>query len=387
MQSVFRPLLAVLFGVLAALAGGCGDPRPPGGSGRLEAKPGAPPVLVLEGSPYEMGWWQGHLLKDRIRTLHPAWRDELRAALTPGEQGGAGGAALRRAIDVHVDLCVDQTIHRLSENMLQELEGMAAGCGLTKEGLIRLEVMRDALRMKGMDPRLWGSVGLAAEPGGYTAGAYWTGPDVAGHRKDLLVIKRVQPDGSITTVVTWPGSLGGIAGVNDTGVGYVSAEGRVSQEQAMGFGGGRPLTIAAREALDDNDRGYDLLAQVTGTMGHAFLAFSMRRDRDDPAPRVEAIGAFKVYAAIEPPWILDDARYMAVGPYEVLDHPDAKALQAAIRQDPLTPEEFWLRVALHAADAGTNRHTGPHVSIYFKDGTAGLVLAASEKWVATYVLK
>lgn len=339
--------------------------------------PGAGAVLHVRGSPYEMGWWQGHLLKDRIRTLHGRWRDELHAALTPGREGGQGGKALRRGLEIHCDLCVDQTIHRLSERMLQELDGIAAGCGLTKEGVVRLEVMRDALRMKGMEARLPGAIGLAREPAGYEARAWWSGADADAQGGELLLISRWPESGPRTCVVAWPGTLGALAGVNDAGLGFASVEGDVTQARRMGFGGGRPFTIAAREALEENERGYDLLAQVTGTMGHGFLAFSMRREKDMPQPYVEAIAGFHVYAAPDPPWVLDDEAYIAVAGYEVLNSPDAAALQAAIRDPQLTSDEFWLRVASHATPASDKPHAGPWMSIRFKGGRASVVFRAS----------
>src|SRR5688572_24133139 len=79
-----------------AALGGCGEPDV-GGSGRLERVEGggAGDHLILEGTPYQMGWWHGHLLKDRIRALHEEWQRQ--AFALDGDLMSADTQARRKA--------------------------------------------------------------------------------------------------------------------------------------------------------------------------------------------------------------------------------------------------------------------------------------------------
>ena len=122
-------LLVLLLPLLASPWAGCGQPRAPGGSGRLDSVEGQPDLLIVAGSPHEMGWWHGHLLRDRILE-----RVAVARRLEPAE---------------YLDLFVDQAKMRISERLRQELEGMAEALGAEPDALLRAEVARDGLRFRG----------------------------------------------------------------------------------------------------------------------------------------------------------------------------------------------------------------------------------------------
>jgi hypothetical protein len=361
---------ALLLALLAPLPA-CGNARPPGGSGGLhDGTDGRPARLVVRGSPYEMGWWQGHLLRERIRRLHGAWRAELLEAVLAVPGGGAGGRALRTGVDDFCTICVDQTIHRLSERMLQELDGIAAGAGMSREGVVRLAVMREALRMRGLEPGFVGAAGLLAEPGGYEARAWWSGWEAARHGADLLLVQREPQGAPASVVVAWPGSLGGLAGLTASGLGYAAAEAAVSNPRRLGFGAGRPFYVAARHALEEATSAGSLHAEVTGTMGHVLLSFSMPVSEGGNVPAgVEAMAGFEVYAGSEVEWTLDHRSFIAVGPYEAPERPGARAL-AVLQEDTLvSPAERWLQLERHAAPGSDAPPAGPRVVM--RHGPAG----------------
>jgi hypothetical protein len=240
------PLLG--FALLAA----CGD-RDPGGSGRFEDG-----ILVLEGSPRQMGWWHGRLLKDRIRDLHA----DLRRAAFEGAPGALGRAAqLEQACRQYSAL----VLPLLPERARQELDGLAEGSGIPAEDLLLVEVMRDGLRFhEGGARPLAGH--LRARAGG--RGAAWEseGPDAARLEPEWILVDRRPAGGTRSVVVAWPGSLGAVAGAGPRGVAALAAE-RILEIEREGLNG-PPFPISLRAALEDARDGADLLARLSRTTGH-----------------------------------------------------------------------------------------------------------------------
>jgi len=357
-------LAAALLGLFLALPA-CGDPRPPGGFGRLDTREGLPDRLVLEGTPYEMGWWHGRLLRARIRALAedvvgPFWR---RSAQQHSQD--AVDAAMRKAWTDHLDLCVDQTLYRLSERLLQELEGMAASTGLEPKDLIALDVARDALRMKGLEAGLPGAAGIGLVEGGCEARIFWGGVDAAWLAEHAIVIQR-KPSGARENVaLAWPGSVGALAAAAAGGRGYGVAEVDIRDRRRMGFGGGRPFAIAAREALQTSADAGDLLAASTATMGHLFLGFVVHPDATPPVQALAGVGAFQ--GTPDPLYALGEDAFLALGPYEDAASPAVKDLREAVVETPgLQIEERWLRLREHAGRRGGA--DGPEVHIRWQPG-------------------
>lgn len=364
--------IALLLTLILALGGGCGKPRKPGGSGDLLPGPdGAPDVLRLSGSPYQMGWWQGHLLRDRILALHEAWEAALFEQLIGKTRSTAGAKGVREALEQYIDLILDQTLLRLSERMRQELDGMASGCGVAVEQLLRLDVLRDALRMKGLPPRLTGAAGLLPRPGGeYEARAYWGGSDVEVLSSQWLLVRREPDGGPVTIVLSWPGSLGAVAGLRADGLSYLCGDGAVGNRKRMGFGGGRPFLVAARQMLEETKSAFDLITESTGTMGHCLLGTSVHRI--DGVPRVFALAAFAVYSQSDPEWTLDRAPFLAVGPYDQLESPNAIALRESTGAPDLEPDERWLRLRGHADPLGAAPGGQPSATIEWRAARGSL---------------
>lgn len=360
-----RPIQALLLGLVLAL-GACGEPRSPGGFGRLDVRAGLPDRLVLEGSPHEMGWWHGHLLRDRILKLRKAGEERLlkRAfGWNAVRVDDSTGRVL--ALKQHLELCVDQTLHRLSERVLQELEGMAVATGLEPAELIRLDVARDAWRMKGMDGALPGAAGVGLVEGGFEARVFWGGEDAAWLAENAVVIHR-QPVGERESVaLTWPGSMGAVASATAGGRGYVACEVDMRDKRRLGFGGGRPFFVAARGALQTTGSAEDLLAASTATMGHLFVGFVARPGEQPAVESLGGVGAFQ--GSPDPIVALGDDPFLALGPYEDAQNPDVKAVrESVVRPEGLSNEERWLRLREHAGRA--DGADGPEVRIVWTPG-------------------
>ncbi len=254
-RAALRRLGSVGLGIVllgALIFGGCGDPVV-GGSGTWMAgrstEDGALPRLVVRGTPYEMGWWQGRLLREAIRDLHPDWQD---AALGTGD----GGDVLRRAFAVYVD----QVRRRLPEVARQELDGLAAGSGLAAEALLLTEVMRDGLRFHGADvadgrrERLEGILAVEGRDPLRLLLAP-TGRDAVLLERAILV-ERHPIEGPVTTLLAWPGSLGGIAGCADTTGRAVLAVEVAADLQRQSLLDA-PFTLLLRRALEGGPAGDD----------------------------------------------------------------------------------------------------------------------------------
>lgn len=356
-------LLLTAWGLVA-----CGGSPPPGGHGALVHERGKPDLLVLEGSPYEMGWWHGHLLRDRILALRERWEAALFQATVGSPTNGADGKGAAGALRAHCDICEDQTRHNLPERMLQELDGMAAATGLEPRELVWIDVLRDALRMKGLEPRLVGAAGLARTTQGLEARGWWTGPDTDVLAEEWLVIHRKPKQGPETVLVSWPGSLGGVAALTRDGRGYILAGAEVADRRRQGFGAGRPFNISAREALPASDSVGLFMAMTKATMGHVLLAFSTHPGRDEHP--VKAMGAFVYYVDPDPPRVMGEQPFLAVPPYENPHDPRARALREALRAGVDEPEERWQRLRAHADARGEARGDGPRV-VLRHDGAGG----------------
>lgn len=362
-------LLGTLLWTGVALAPGCGADRAPGGGGTLtEGSEGAPRVLHLRGSAYQMGWWHGHRLKARIRALLPAWRDALfieTVGVPYAERQHAAARALRDTIEFYVDQCQ----HRMSERLKQEYDGLSAGCGVPVIELIELEVLRDVLRTKGMAARLRGSMAATMDGSTLRARAWWSGTDASTWAQHLLVIRRTPENGGDHTVLTWPGSLGAMAGMRPDGMAMISAEVDLTDEHRRGFSGGLPFALVVRNALEHatSYRALAGLAGSAGTMGHVVLSAHGRTG--------EVVGSLEASASgYEVPQFLADTRFLAIGPYERLPGPRANALRRATNVPGLSLDERFAIVGRHADTNPKSEPTGPTLELAWAPGGVRLTV-------------
>jgi hypothetical protein len=193
----------------------------------------------------------------------------------------------------------------------------------------------------------------------------WGGEDAAWLAEHAVVIHR-QPVGERESVaLTWPGSVGAVACAASVGRGYVACEVDMRDKRRLGFGGGRPFFVAAREALQTSPDAEDLLAASTATMGHLFVGFIARPGAQPPVQSLGGVGAFQ--GSPDPIVALGDDAFLALGPYEDAKSPDVEAVwESVVRPPGLSNEERWLRLREHAArKEGAD---GPEVRIRWTPG-------------------
>jgi hypothetical protein len=295
-----RLAIACAFLVLPALsAGGCADPGV-GGAGELVRAAGGGPGdhLILAGTPYEMGWWHGHLLKDRIRALHEEWQKQAFALdgdlLSPAtkERRAAALALVEPVLQKH-----------LPEEVRREYDGLAAGCGLPVRTLLLTEMITDILRFTEREPRL------------LTGHDVRTGQDVGvrlrfdGPWQRLLApqwtwITRKTPSGRATTALTWPGSLG--ASLAARADGLVALEREEAIESGREGLAGTPFRVSLRRGMERADGPATLLAALARTTARQVLAVDLAKDTG-LRQRIAMAGDEPTEAPLPPPAAPDDS--------------------------------------------------------------------------------
>jgi len=87
-------------------------------------------VLYTGGTPYDIGYWHGYLLKDQVRATYEGFLEIVESEID-------GGMAV-------VDLAWSQMEPFVTEDWRQEMQGLADGSGLTLQEVHRIQAMGDA---------------------------------------------------------------------------------------------------------------------------------------------------------------------------------------------------------------------------------------------------
>ncbi len=213
------------------------------GAGWLEMIDGYP-VLHLKGSPREMGYQHGALLKDKVRSnMHNLL--ELKAEETLVEVGPVK-IKPRQAIELIIG--IQEPF--VPKKYFEELEGLAAGSGLK---------VADA-RAANFIPELFHCSGFAIANSATKDGTLYHGRvldyGIDWGLQDHAVLIVAEPDGGIPFVnVSYAGFIGSVTGMNaeHVSIGEMGGGG-------LGFWTGIPMSLLVREALE---KGKDLETAIS----------------------------------------------------------------------------------------------------------------------------
>jgi isopenicillin-N N-acyltransferase-like protein len=204
------------------------------GAGWLELIDGYP-VLHLKGTPYEMGYQHGALLKEQIRrNLHHLL--EVKAKEAPTVQIGPLTLTVRTAIEMILKL---EEPH-VPQRYFDELAGVAAGAGLSAADV----------RAANFIPELFHCSGFVLMNSATKDGTLYHGRvldyaiDWGLQEHAVLVV--AEPEGRIPFVnVTYAGFIGSVTGMNaeHVSIGEMGGGG-------LGHWEGRPMALIIREALE-----------------------------------------------------------------------------------------------------------------------------------------
>lgn len=227
--------LLVLSGLLLAATSARAETIARCGEGWLEEINGYP-VLHLKGTPYEMGYQHGALLKERVR-------GNLRniVALEADNTVEIGGLTLKPS-DAIKSIVALQTPF-VPEKYFQEMEGLAAGAGIDLE----------EVRLANFLPELFHCSGFAIMNSATADGTLYHGRvldyAIDWGLQDHAVIIIVEPEGEVPIVnVTYAGFIGSVTGMNARSVSIGEMGGG-----GVGYWRGMPMSLLVREALQQGE--------------------------------------------------------------------------------------------------------------------------------------
>jgi len=238
-------LVALTLLVLHASAASSADGRTIArcGKGWLEVIDGYP-VLHLKGTPYEMGYQHGALLKEHIhRNLHNLLQVKGKKTLA---QFGPVKIKPRHAIQTIIAI---QNKY-VPKKYFDELDGLAAGA----------DVSRSDARVANFIPELFHCSGFAIMNSATKDGTLYHGRvlDYAidwGLQEHAVIIV-AEPDGGIPFVnVTYAGFIGSVTGMNAKSVSIGEMGGR-----GLGHWKGVPMAFLVREVLEGAETLDDAIA-------------------------------------------------------------------------------------------------------------------------------
>jgi isopenicillin-N N-acyltransferase-like protein len=224
-------LFVVLFGAAHSLpaqtVARCGD-------GWLELIDGYP-VLHLKGTPYEMGYQHGVLLKEHIRdNMNHLLVEKVKDA--PTVQIGPITMTVRNAINMILKI---QEPH-VAARYFEELDGLAAGADIA---------VADA-RAGNFIPELFHCSGFALMNSATKDGTLYHGRvldyAIDWQLQNHAVLIVAEPEGRVPFVnITYAGFIGSVTGMNAEHVSIGEMGGK-----GLGHWEGRPMALIIREALE-----------------------------------------------------------------------------------------------------------------------------------------
>lgn len=221
---------------------------------------GSLPVLILEGSPYEMGYQHGSLLRKEVRA-------SVANLLTFAERHGLVPFAGRWLVRAKLDQAWRQMEPHVPARTLEEMEGLADGAGIPLRLLQRVHALPDLT-----------SVTCASSA--FSHGATGNGRLIQIRNLDWAIRSGVQryaailvhkPAGRHPFVnVGWLGFIGVVTGVNRQGI-SVAEVGAESTDVSLK---GVPMPFLLRRVLEeasDLQQAVELVRAGPRTVGYNYL--------------------------------------------------------------------------------------------------------------------
>jgi hypothetical protein len=206
------------------------------GKGWLEHVDGYP-VLHLKGTPYEMGYQHGALLKDSVR------RNMHNLLHVKGDQTLVEFAGMKLKPRHVIDIIVRIQNKHVPKKYFDELDGLAAGSGLKAADI----------RAANFIPELFHCSGFALMNSATKDGTLYHGRvldyAVDWGLQEHAVIIVTEPEGGIPFVnISYAGFVGCVTGMNAKSVSIGEMGGR-----GLGHWAGVPMAFLVREALEKGD--------------------------------------------------------------------------------------------------------------------------------------
>ncbi|MBX6312509.1 MAG: peptidase C45 [Isosphaeraceae bacterium] len=206
------------------------------GAGFLEEVDGYK-VLHVKGTPYEMGYQQGALLKDDIRELVRFLFDEKAKELTID----IAGIGLKPNAKAIIAVIAEGQKRFIPAWYFEELRGVAEGSGLSYDEIVVANFIPELFHCSG-----FALAGSATKDGTLYHGRILDyGCDWRLQEHAVLTI--AEPEGKIPFVnVTYAGFIGSVTGMNAKSISIGEMGGR-----GLGHWNGVPMAVLVRKALEE----------------------------------------------------------------------------------------------------------------------------------------
>lgn len=210
------------------------------GQGFLEVIDGAK-VLHVKGSPYEMGYQQGALLKDDIHAQVRFLLDVKAREFSEGLKFELGGLRIKPDPKALITMIAQAQREFVPERFHEEMRGVADGSGVPLEEIIICNFIPEMFHCSG-----FALVGSATEGGTLYHGRVLDyGTDW--RLQDHAVLVVAEPEGKLPFVnVTYAGFIGSVTGMNaeQISIGEMGGGG-------LGHWAGTPMSFLVRIALEE----------------------------------------------------------------------------------------------------------------------------------------
>ena len=270
------------------------------GAGWLETIDGYP-VLHLKGTPYEMGYQQGVLLKERVRSnMH-------NLLVKKGGEKVKLGPVMIKPRQVIESIVTIQRPH-VPAKYFEEMEGLAAGAELELKDVIAANFI----------PEMFHCSGFALMNSATRDGTLYHGRvldyGIDWGLQDHAVVTVVEPNGGVPFVnVTYAGFIGSVTGMNAAHVSIGEMGGG-----GLGHWAGVPMALLLREALEtarDLDQAIAVFRDNPRTCQYFYVLADGKTNR-----AVGMEGSWDTFTLLNPgekhpllPNPLDDAVLLSVG--------------------------------------------------------------------------
>jgi isopenicillin-N N-acyltransferase-like protein len=218
------------------------------------------PVLYLEGSPYEIGYQHGSLMRQQVRA---SVRNAMAFADRQLGIPGLGRWIVRRKLDQ----AWKQMEPFVPPRYLEELKGLADGAGIPLVTLKRVHAIPDLTSVACASFAVSGSATLKGEM------IHIRNLDWAIHSgiQDYAAILVVRPVGLKPFVnIGWLGFIGVITGINDRGISVA----QIGAESADADLAGIPMPFLQRKVLEEADNlheAVEIVRRADRTVGYNYL--------------------------------------------------------------------------------------------------------------------
>jgi len=200
---------------------------------------GGTPILRLAGTPYEMGYQHGALLKDRIREF---FTEDVLGYLNSEEKKRVRSAFPHCALIEYFRSKAESLEKYIPEDYRQDLKGLSEACGLSYGDVVLMHTVID----NSSDPRL----GLSARF-----------RDLLSLNERRAMIFYAPQSGNKFVTVGHPGMIGALTGMNEKGVTLEETGYGKTREFARGI----PILFLLRQWLQYADSPYDAIRIVSSS--------------------------------------------------------------------------------------------------------------------------